>query len=288
MSPKILHLEPTDACNAACPQCAREQPSLFDKSNLHHLTLPQIKELFNDEQIQQLDKMLMCGVYGDPAAGKHTLEIYEYFRSINPTITLGMNTNGGLRQPQWWANLGKILNLQTDYVVFSIDGLSDTNHIYRRNVNWDTVIKNAQAYIKHGGNAHWDMLVFEHNQHQVDQAEKLAQELGFKWFRAKVSRRFNEYPVEFLKRPKRWADPIVNSGVIECQALKEHSLYISAKGTLYPCCFLGITNLDLEKFDTVQESWDSPNPNSVCASVCTTQGTSNSFKNQWQREVEFK
>ena len=70
---KILHIEPTDACNAACPQCARETDTTFDKNDLHHLSVDQIKTLVNDDVIHGLDKMFMCGTYGDPAAGKHTL-----------------------------------------------------------------------------------------------------------------------------------------------------------------------------------------------------------------------
>ena len=126
---KILHLEPTDACNAACPQCAREIDSSFDKSALHHLTVDQIQSLIPDNIIKGLDKMFMCGDYGDPAAGKHTLDIYRYFRSINPDITLGMNTNGSIRSSGWWTELAEIMCGTNDYVVFSIDGLNDTNHM---------------------------------------------------------------------------------------------------------------------------------------------------------------
>lgn len=283
---KILHVEPTDACNAACPQCAREQDKSFNKSDLHHLSIEQINNCINIDQIKNLDKMFMCGDYGDPAAGKHTLEIFKYFRSINPTITLGMNTNGGLRSVHWWSTLGKILTLPTDYVVFSIDGLQDTNHIYRKNVNWNIVIRNVQSFINSGGNAHWEMLVFEHNQHQVNQAMDIAKELGFKWFRTKVSRRFNAYPVEFLQPPTQWTLPKIEEGVIKCHALNESSVYISAKGKVYPCCWLGVSNYTLDKFDIVKNSW-STTPNSTCSSVCTTHNTKNNFTNQWQLEVEF-
>ena len=99
---RTLHIEPTDACNAACPQCLRETDTAFDKNDLHHLTIEQIKTIISDDDIRQLDKMFMCGNYGDPAAGKHTLEIYRYFRSVNHTITLGMNTNGGSRNIVCW------------------------------------------------------------------------------------------------------------------------------------------------------------------------------------------
>ena len=283
----VLHLEPTDSCQAACPQCARETDQTFDKNDQNHLTVDQIKELFTEQQIKQLDKMYMCGVYGDPAAGKHTLEIFKYFRSINPTITLGMNTNGGLRDSKWWRELAGILTNEKDYVVFSIDGLEDTNHIYRVNVNWSKVIDNVNTFITAGGNAHWDMLVFEHNQHQVDECEQLARELKFSWFRAKVTRRHDFIPIDFLKSPKGWNNPTVREGTITCQALNEQSIYISAKGVQYPCCYLGTTSHTLDQFDSVQQSWLSDTPNYVCKTTCTKLDHGTSYTNQWQREVEF-
>jgi MoaA/NifB/PqqE/SkfB family radical SAM enzyme len=284
---KILHIEPTDACNAACPQCSRETDVTFNKINLHHLTVDQIKNIVDEDTIRNLDKMYMCGDYGDPAAGKHTLEIYKYFRQLNPTITLGMNTNGGLRNTDWWGQLGSILNTQKDYAVFSLDGLVDTNHIYRINVNFGKVIQNACAFIQVGGNAHWEMLVFEHNQHQVDQAEQMAKDLGFKWFRAKVSKRFKTHPIEFLKPPAAWNNPIVSEGKIKCPILLEKSLYISARGEIYPCCWLGAnTDWTVDKFNLIQNSW-STDPNPICQSNCSKNKNGSSFSNQWQREVEL-
>ena len=289
---KVLHIEPTDACNAACPQCLRETDTAFDKTNLHQLTVEQIKELVDIDTIKNLNKLYMCGDYGDPAAGQHSLEIFKYFRSINPTITLGMNTNGGLRSVDWWQELAEIMYQDVpypqEYVIFSIDGLADTNHIYRVNVNWEKVIANAQAFISAGGRAHWEMLVFEHNQHQVDQAEQTAKDMGFKWFRAKVSKRFKTHPIEFLKPPVAWKDPNVNEGEIDCQAIKESSLYISAKGIIYPCCWLGASENSIDKFDSIQKSWHSAAPNNICVATCTKNVSGTSFTNQWQREVEFQ
>ena len=229
----------------------------------------------------------MCGTYGDPAAGKHTLEIFKKFREINPTITLGMNTNGSIRSADWWIELASILTLPTDYVVFSLDGLSDTNHIYRVNTNWDNIINNVSTFINAGGNAHWDMLVFDHNNHQVSLAQKTAKELGFKWFRAKVSKRFVTHPVSFLSPPRGWKTPNVTSGYISCQALNESSTYISALGIVYPCCYLSSTTFTINKFDEVIKGWDTTNQNKICSQTCTKNETGTSFQNQWQREVEL-
>ena len=103
---KVLHLEPTDVCQAACPLCARETDTNFRKDQQHHLDMYKILQVFNGDQIAALDKMFMCGNYGDPAAGSYTLEIYQEFRKLNPNIVLGMNSNGALRNAQWWHQLG--------------------------------------------------------------------------------------------------------------------------------------------------------------------------------------
>jgi MoaA/NifB/PqqE/SkfB family radical SAM enzyme len=282
---KVLHIEPTDVCQAACALCARETDSNFKKDRQHHLSMHQISKVFDEEKIRQLDKMFMCGNYGDPAAGKHTLDIYQEFRRINPGVVLGMNTNGGLQTTFWWYELAKIMTQPQDYVVFSIDGLESTNATYRRNVVWHKVMSNARSFIEAGGSAHWDMLVYQHNQHEVDECEQLARDMGFKWFRAKVSKRgFTDE----LKFPTGWNPPQLQSAQVRCHALTEQSTYIDAQGRESPCCWLGSRQQDfVTDFESVQTSWNSVQPNIVCLDTCGTTAGSTRFTDQWQRETEL-
>jgi MoaA/NifB/PqqE/SkfB family radical SAM enzyme len=283
---RVLHIEPTDVCQAACPLCSRETDTNFNKSNKHHLRIEQIQQYFNERAISKLDKMFMCGVYGDPAAGYYTMDIYNYFRQVNPNITLGMNTNGAIQSTFFWHALGKLFNKSGDYCVFSIDGLEDTNQIYRKNVNWEKLMSNAQAFIAAGGSAHWDMLVYKHNQHQVDACEQLARDLGFKWFRAKISKRGFTDRLEF---PLGWQQPAVKQGRIKCHALEEKSMYIDAQGRVSPCCWIGATQKDFVKDDlkTLKLTWKTDTPNLVCASACSTNKNKTVFQDQWQREIEL-
>ena len=165
---RVLHLEVTTNCQAACPQCAREDTSLY-QHRLHRseLTLDKITATFDHKFLTRLEKLMLCGNYGDPAASASTLEILKYFQSINPDITLGLNTNGGIKSAAWWAELAQLMQGPMDYVVFAIDGLESTNHIYRKNVKWNKLMTNVKSFVKHGGSAHWDMLVFAHNEHQI-------------------------------------------------------------------------------------------------------------------------
>lgn len=282
---KVLHLEPTDVCQAACPACARELDAEFDQRQHNHLTVAQIKEQFSEDAIRGLDKMFMCGNYGDPAAGKYTLDIYRYFRSINPTIVLGMNTNGAVQNIAWWSELAGILNQPEDYVVFSIDGLQDTNHLYRKNVAWNKLMYNAETFIAAEGSAHWDMLVYQHNEHQVDACEQLARDMGFTWFRAKVSRR----PLAAkLAYPQTWDRLQYKPGKIDCHAVKESSIYIDAQGRVSPCCWLGARQSNfIHDIKQVQATWKTDKPNLTCATTCTAQENITNFESQWRREVEL-
>jgi len=282
---KVLHIEPTDVCQAACPLCARETDPTFRKNVKHHLKIEQIQQHFSDRVLAGLDKMFMCGNYGDPAAGYYTMDIYNYFRSVNPKITLGMNTNGAIQSTFFWHALGKLFNQTNDYCVFSIDGLEDTNQIYRRNVNWNKLMANAQAFIAAGGSAHWDMLVYRHNQHQVTACEQMARDMGFTWFRAKVSRRTY---VDGLEAPIGWQVPKQTASKISCHALAEKSAYIDAQGHLGPCCWQGVRQHDFVKDDlkTLKLTWNTE-PDPVCASACASNKHATVFTSQCQREVQL-
>ena len=64
-----------------------------------------------------------------------TLDIFKYLKQVNPDINIGMITNGGARSVDFWKTLAELkVN-----VTFSIDGLEDTNHLYRRNVKVGSV-----------------------------------------------------------------------------------------------------------------------------------------------------
>jgi hypothetical protein len=127
------------------------------------------------------------------------------------------------------------------------------------------------------------MLIYEHNEHQVDQCEQLAKSMGFNWFRAKVSKRTSS--VDWLKPPKGWTRPIVDHGPIKCFRDVEQSLYVSAKGVVHPCCWLGYGNETVNDFEQIKETWNSPACNPICKETCSTINNMSNFTGQWQRDV---
>ena len=186
---KIVHYEITQRCQAACPMCDRNVNGGKDSPHITNaeLTLSDAKRIFDVDFIKQLKTFYMCGNLGDPCVSNYAGEGFRYFRHANPKMWLGMNTNGGARLDYFWEDLADL-----DVVVtFSIDGLEDTNHLYRQNVRWDKVERSYKAFIGAGGRARWDYLIFDHNEHQVEEARQLAKDMGVTEFFAKEALGFS-------------------------------------------------------------------------------------------------
>ena len=83
-----------------------------------------------------------------------------------------------MRGPEFWSSVGEFFAKQPlgadrgrfmrGGIVFSVDGLEDTNHIYRRGVKWEKLFANMKAYSETGAMGIWEFLIFDHNKHQVE------------------------------------------------------------------------------------------------------------------------
>lgn len=184
----IVHIELTNLCNAACPVCARyinHSEVLNPELDLRSITFQEFKEWFPLDFVNRSNRWTFCGTNGDPLMARDLLDIIRYVAE-NSSAAIQINTNGGIRSPEFFVELGNILKSQTNrYVIFSVDGLEDTNHIYRRNVKWNKVYENMKAYGSTGAESQWDFLVFKHNEHQIEEARQLSKDLGIKFFAAK-------------------------------------------------------------------------------------------------------
>jgi MoaA/NifB/PqqE/SkfB family radical SAM enzyme len=192
---KDVHLEVTTNCQARCPMCPRRINGgvLNPLMTLTEIDLETFKRWFSIEFIQQLNTLFMCGNLGDPIVAKDCLKILQYLKSVNPSIRLSMHTNGSARTEEWWKSVAET----NTRAVFGIDGLEDTHSLYRIDTDFKKIIQNASSFIQAGGYAEWHMLVFKHNEHQIDDCRMLADSLGFKTFQIKHTTRFTDikFPV---------------------------------------------------------------------------------------------
>jgi MoaA/NifB/PqqE/SkfB family radical SAM enzyme len=261
---RSAHIEITSNCQASCPMCAR---------NIHggivnpHLTIVSWKfedyrRIFKEDVLKQMEFIRFSGNYGDPMLNDDLIDMVEYTTWANPNINLRIHTNGGARKPEWWSRLAKVMPEVHD-IYFALDGLEDTHHLHRIGTRYETVIRNAKSFIDAGGNAVWIFLLFKHNQHQAEEVEKRARELGFARFVARKSLRFDsstkfkvfdkdrnithylepadDHGLKFkdIEYSKNY-EKSLNDVIINCPVLQNKEIYIDAWQRVYPCCFLGI------------------------------------------------
>jgi MoaA/NifB/PqqE/SkfB family radical SAM enzyme len=278
---KEIDIEHSSVCNAACPQCTRElSPGNYSWFKQTWLDTKFYQDRIPQHVLDNLDSIFFSGMVGDPCAAPNFLEVCEVIRQRAPHINIKISTNGGMKNPDWWAKLANILG-KGSWIRFAIDGLEDTNEIYRVGVKWPKVIENAQAFINAGGEAEWQWIAFHHNEHQIEIAKQYSKTLGFDRFIVRRSHKFlfdalfeMNYTIKGIpiQQPttKEYVHPLIlhknkkyklsealqlsENSQISCDAQSRRSVYISAEGFLFPCVYTA-TCLHLYKHKNLGDSW---------------------------------
>jgi MoaA/NifB/PqqE/SkfB family radical SAM enzyme len=258
-----LLIEPTGFCNAKCPHCPRytDDGFLHDYIPEEHLTLDALTNGLNPILLQNLKKVEFAGATGDPIMNPWIENLINFFDFV-PMVTV--DTNGSLRNKNWWKNLARFSNLQ---IVWSIDGLEDTNHLYRIGTDYNKIMENVSAFINAGGNAVWKCIIFKHNEHQIDEITKLSKSLGFtqvlfqkaydyRWqnlsswpvmVEGKVMHNispssFTQKQIDSKSRTfdtkKIIADSTKRQQSMLCPWSQKYRAYVNVLGHLMPCCMM--------------------------------------------------
>ena len=266
---KRLHLELTNACNSQCPLCPRTGTPIVGNSGIMNLTLEDIKKI----NFENLEIITLCGNFGDPLLCPEIYEICDYI--IQKDVLISIKTNGGMHDKKFWYDFGKLLSKTTNgynRITFDIDGLEDTNHIYRVGTNFIKVKENAQAFIDGGGHAEWQYLVFKHNEHQVEEAKDMAMQMGFKSFEIKKpsdrGRYKNKSKEKYQHLTKNieleYSEKVVDENgdqhdldkwvhfqeeiPVKCKGSTYKEVFISCEGDVFPCCWWGSAYMEY-KYD---------------------------------------
>ena len=145
----LVHVELSNLCNAACPLCPRyvnNSLRVNPELDLGSVSLESFKKWFPLDFVKKSKGWIFCGTNGDPMMARDVYEILEYVLR-NSEAKVQVNTNGSIRDGEFWEKMGSLFAepcVNSRYVVFSVDGLEDTNHIYRRNVKWERVMENIE------------------------------------------------------------------------------------------------------------------------------------------------
>jgi len=242
---KGIHLEPTNICTLKCPGCARTRfidqwPKHWKNHSLDRSVLMQ----FLDLDLDNVEKN-MCGNYFDPIYHPDLAGMIQDLRARGAVISI--TTNGSHRKQSWWEELVNELS-PADCVTFSIDGIPENFTQYRINGDWETIQSAVEICAAASCQTKWKYIPFSFNEHNIQQAKQLSQDLGIDQFQISNSDRFDEVTMHLKPAEDqigtRWHNQqnwkqsqTINKLTPKCH--NGHAHYVSADGHYTPCCYVG-------------------------------------------------
>ncbi len=240
--PPELIIEPTSHCNLRCPLCPSGNKTLQRKAGFMDMGL--YRKIIDDVRGKACN-VLLYGL-GESFLHKEFLEMIRYARDAG--LYTSLSTNG-----HYLSDPDALIDSGLDSLILSIDGVTqETYSQYRVGGDLAKVMEGTRALedakLRRGSKTPYTRLqfiLFRHNEHEVEEAHRLAKELGVDRMVAKTA----EIPeddgmAEFLpdgeehRRYDESAESFALKGEIRdrCQILF-HRPMITWEGELLPCCY---------------------------------------------------
>lgn len=244
--PISISFEPTTSCNLRCPECP---------SGLRAFSRPtgMLKKDFFKETIDQLFKDLTYLVFyfqGEPYLNPQFLEMVQY--AAQKKIYTATSTNAHYLNDN---NAKRTVESGLDRLIISIDGTTqETYQQYRVGGNLQKVLEGARHIVKWKRELKsktpfiiFQFLVVRHNEHQIEEVQRLAKEIGVDQVRLKTAQVYDyeNDPNQLIpvnekysryKKDKQGKMNFKGNNANHCWRLW-HDPVITWDGSVVPCCF---------------------------------------------------
>lgn len=231
-----LHVELTNRCTLKCPGCPRTQWQQLLRRPIekNDLDMHDLYTFLDCPGGRAVDQFVLCGDYGDPIYYPGLFDFLKLFRDTKRYVIV---TNGSHKNEKFWTELSGILGSQ-DLIMFSIDGLEDTNHLYRINSEWNDIMLGLDIMSNSACQVTWKTIIFNHNYQQLDRIKQLAYDKGCN-FTAEKTHRFGNNdlrpPEQFVENNHVYNDAFAHDHSIEIVPSCMSEKTVSCDGYLYPC-----------------------------------------------------
>ena len=188
--PFTVSIEPTTACNLACPECP---------SGKKEFTRPtgRLTQATNEQILQQLGNQLFYVNYyfqGEPFLNSDFLSFIRAAKQRN--IYTATSTNAHFITKN---NVKEIVQSGLDRLIISIDGLSqETYSKYRVNGLLNKVLESSKLLVETKNNLNsstpyliFQFLVVSYNEHEIKSLQKLTNEIGIDEVRFKSAQLYD-------------------------------------------------------------------------------------------------
>jgi len=250
-----LDIELTSFCNIECKGCFRVLSKHADKIlNKEYITIDTIRERFQKSMFPNIKIINFCGSVDEPTSHPQFFDIIRHFADWDAHINIA--TNGSLRTTKWWEELASILP-SSHAVTWGIDGSDELSEVYREGSNFIKVEQNFRAFNAAGGRSNWQFIVFEHNEHQLEEAKQRATDEGFKSFKTIISHRKQSKGDTVKAAKTEKIDNAPEIPYVSCKYGNQKRIFINHMGNVIPCCHLNSKMLEYSASEEHKDEFES-------------------------------
>jgi len=269
--PYVLTLDPSSYCNLRCPFCPTGQRN--QARSYANVPLDRFKHLV-DEVGRYLFYLDLFN-WGEPFINKDLIPMIEYLRPFK--FFSSVSTNFDIKMSEGLAE--RIVASGLSRLIVSADGATQESYMkYRVGGRLENVLRNIKAVSAARQRAasptpriYWRFLVFRHNEHEIDRAKEMAEEMGVELdlcapyvdvqderYRNWVSTipTFNKYATDAEGTPKHLkVGSVTKDGACDWLWM---SAAINSNGSVSPCCGIWEEKRDFGKLghDGFQGVWN--------------------------------
>jgi MoaA/NifB/PqqE/SkfB family radical SAM enzyme len=179
------NIDTSHRCILKCPQCSRQktisQDQIRRSSDMSDSDFQKIVDYYSIG-------ITFCGQISDPIYHPNFLQFLKKCDGTGRAIRIA--TNGTGKSLDWWKqafSFGKTENAW----FFGVDGIDEKSEIYRVGSNFKNVWEMMKLGKSLGNIIVWQFIIFEYNQHELDEATEIAKREGFGLQFISTNRSFN-------------------------------------------------------------------------------------------------
>lgn len=173
------NIETSTRCTLRCPQCTRISLQHPKNTNRYKEIKQRITNGF-DLEISEAEKLLkffsdglmLCGSLSDPVFWPN---FFDFLRLTNnyPNSVIQIHTAASQQNLEWYKKAFRLCHKNIIWR-FGIDGMTDTGPIYRVGQNTSLMFETMMLAKSMNISVQWQFIIFEHNQHQINEAKNFS------------------------------------------------------------------------------------------------------------------
>jgi len=280
--PEYVMIEPTNACNARCPLCPTGAGQITRAAKMMEIDI--FKRLV-DEIFPYVHTLNLWNL-GEPFLNRRSFDMIRYAQEH--AIRVKVSTNGWVLYQS--ENIGQLIDSGLAQLIVSLDGATaETFNQYRVGVDFERVLtglrllrdEKTRRQVTHPV-VEWQFIVMRHNEHEIEEARRLAREAGAIFSVKTVGvpasapslfERFlpsNKELTRYVQKEDGTYDLTVERKN-DCYLLW-HSLVVNADGQVIPCCWDYYDELPLGNVSqqTIRQIWNGPQMQELRRKILTS------------------